>query len=504
MMVDPMTAEDSKLNDDVHEDTDEKFTEDADAASDVKEDGAEPPASSSAARMVLIVALGVLAAVVGFYSTVRTPEPDATAELDPIVPGFVPAGSGIPAATPPPQAGPVANPLDFLNENLLERPSEVPKLIEEVKKVAETLVEGFPHETDAYEVAGRLYFRLGDAEAAAKSWEKSLELNPDFAYAYHGLGRLAAKEGKHAEAASLFRRALALSPTSHETQIDLAMALIDASEAEEAIGVLETNVASDPRPYRGLVLMGMAHRQLGQFDKARVAYEAAIESHPTHANAHAGLATTYAHLKEGELAKEFMAKYRELMEGERELAVDERLEFDDLETMCVDVAGTYFEAATICYSRGHPFEAEVLLRRAGVLNPANVECRQSLAFLYLQLNQLAETANVLRELSEIQADNPVYPVELARILISLGKPIEAEQTLRQAASNFSVEEVLQIADAASKQPDQNSTHFVVVSMVHELNEDLPAAAESMGKAVEMSPDSTELTKRHEALLERAK
>ncbi len=477
----------------------------------IEEEGTQsvPPRSSN--RVMLFVVLGLIAAIGGYYSAFRRPAaavPSAAEDgLSPLTNSPFPGGAPGAGTPPNPAGGPAPGPappgpLEFLREGLAERPTEVDKLVAEVKQVCDRLVEGFPEQSDAWEITGRLYFRLGDSEAATKAWKRCIELNPEYGYAYHGLAQLAAKTGDNQEAARLFRLALTHNPDSFETQIELASALIDANQLEDAVSVLMDNIVSDPRRYRGRVLLGMAHMQMGDYKKAKKDYEAAIEDHPAHANAHFGLFNACTRLGEKELAKEYMVKYQELRAAERELAEKERREFDDLETMCIDVAGTYFEAATVCFSHGHLSEAELLLVRAGVLNPQDVKCRQSLAFMYLQINQPVETVRVLTELSEIEPQNTGYPIEISRLLVAVGNLLAAEQNLRQAADRLPPDQLVQVARATTQRPDRNATHFVVLSIACEVSGDAAGATTAMGKAVELAPDNVVWKQRHEMLSEK--
>ena len=130
-----------------------------------------PPGKSRG--MLVFVAVGLVAAVGGFYSTFRSPPArseavDLPSDLTPPLPG-PPGGQfgGVPAPAPPGH-------LDFLRPGLAERPTAVEDLVKEVKEVSEKLVEGFSDQSDAWEITGRLHFRLGDADTATKAWEPPL------------------------------------------------------------------------------------------------------------------------------------------------------------------------------------------------------------------------------------------------------------------------------------------------------------------------------------------
>ena len=457
-----------------------------------------------AAQQLLRGVLVVVAAVGGFYSGYAPPRnpafdlqqvPELAAPPAPRVgaPTGLPPGPSAQAAAPP-----APSPLDFMREGLAERPTTVEALIAEVKMVADRLIERFPDQPDALEITGRLHFRLGDSKKASAAWERCLELNPNYGYAYHGLAMVADKKGEADQAAELFRQALIHNPERHETQIELAMVLIELDALDEAVALLERNVESDPRPYRGRVLLGTIYNQRREFEQAKEQFEAAIASHRTHANAHLGLARALNGLGEKERAQELKNKYTELLASERRLAEEQRVNFDDLETMCIDVAGTYFEAATICFAVGILTDAEVLSLRASILDPKNVKCRQALAYIYLQINQPAETIRVLEELAALEPQNVGYPVEIARLYVALGQMQPAEQTLRRICGVAPASEVVNVAQAAAEQAGV-APQFVVLSIASELNDDREAARAAIGKAIELAPDNPAFQQRQAAL-----
>ncbi len=75
--------------------------------------------------------------------------------------------------------------------------------------------------------------------------------------------------------------------------------------------VLEEHLSKDPRS-RGHYLLGQAYAQMGNHEKARDNYEAAIRIYPDYAEAYNGLAVAYEQLGETDKAKQAMDKFRQL------------------------------------------------------------------------------------------------------------------------------------------------------------------------------------------------
>jgi tetratricopeptide (TPR) repeat protein len=471
-----------------------------------------------ATRFVLWAGIAVAAALAGFYISLRLSRPSVPRALETLELSR-PENAEPPRPKEAARRGALAA---ALGDPTSPRPTTVEALIEEAQRVTERLVEAFPNSPDAREVAARLHLQLGDSERAVEAWEKCLALNPSYGYAYHGLATVAAKKGEHEKAVSLFRRALLLNPNAFDTQIALAQALIDLDKMEEAVRLLETNVQADPRPYRGRVLLGMAYLQREEYEKAKENYEAAIAAHPKHANAHFGLATACARLGEDELSKKYMAKFRELRAGEREIGSRQRNEFDDLDATCADVARIYVDVGRVCHAHGSLPEAERSWRRAAALDPANVDCRQALAWMYLQSGRPPQTIGMFEELAEIEPDNLSYPLEIARLYTATGRFAAAEETLRGvceknpteatgyvALAKFLLQEDRHVQEAigvaqTAVELDPNAANHVLLSMAYERNGDAAKAIEAMAEAVKLAPENLQYQQMYELLAEKAK
>jgi len=408
--------------------------------------------------------------------------------------------------------------IDRLFGNHVEvKPKSVAPLIEESKQVVACVAAAFPGDPDASEVAARLYFRLGETHAAEEAWNRCLKLNPKFVYAYHGLGRAAAKRGDNKRAIELFRKAIAIDPNAYDVQIDLGQTLIDSNQMKPAIELLDENVKHDPRRHRGYVLLGMAYMQLEDFQRAKTCYQAALDAFPQHANACFGLASACARLGEVEEAKKQMARFRKLRTEEREIGTRERNTFDDLGSMCIDTAASYAAAARICHVHQDPADTRLLCLRAAALDPKNTDCRQALAWLYLQSGKLDQTIQTFRELMQLEPENMHYPLQIATIYASMGRPLEGERFLRDvtesapenaaayvALANFllmrnaKLSEAVALAHKATRL-DKSPANYVLLSTALEKTGDIPGAIEALSVAVQRAPNNPRYQKAYEAI-----
>lgn len=471
-----------------------------------------------AGRWLPWAAVVVGAAFVGFYVSIRSTRPSAPSALETLE-------LGRSEDVQPPRSVEPERTVDLaaaLGEGASQRPTTVVALIEEAQRVLDRLVEAFPDSADAHEVAARLRLQLGDSQGAVEIWEECLALHPDYGYAYHGLGTVAVKKGEHENAIGLFRRALEVTPNAFDTQIELAQALIDLNRLEEAVRLLETNVLADPRPYRGRVLLGMAYLQMEDYQKAKENYLAAIVAHPKHANAFFGLATACARLEERELSQQYMAEFRGLRAGEREIGRRERAGFDDLDAISSDIARIYVEAGRVCHARDILPGAELVWRRAAVLDPKNVDCRQALAWMYLESGRPGETIGMLEQLARIEPGNLSYPIEIARLYAGTGRSAEAEEKLRRVCQEHStdaagyialanlfllegrnLQEAVELAQTAVRM-DPGPPNHVLLSTAYERNGDLPKAVEAMAEALKLAPANPQYREMYESLAQKQK
>ncbi len=312
-------------------------------------------------------------------------------------------------------------------------PTTASAVVSEAREVTKELAKQFPNEPDAMETTARMHLWLGDSDEAGRIWEASIALNPSYGYAHEGLGILASKRGKNEEAISRYRKALECfgeAPGGLGTRIRLATLLIDQGQLDDAIDLLKRDTQSTLVPTEVLVLLGMAHLQSKRYAEARRYYEAAIASYPMHANAHFGLATACTRLGDTEAAANHMKRFQALRTGERDIRIDQRSHYDDVEEMRVELAQMHSNAGRIYHAHGDLTGAERHWRRAASLDPHAVECRQAMAWFCQQGGRIRDAVALLRELAEIEPDNPAYLLEVGRLEMELGDYDEAEKAFQ--------------------------------------------------------------------------
>jgi TolB-like protein/DNA-binding winged helix-turn-helix (wHTH) protein/Flp pilus assembly protein TadD len=117
-------------------------------------------------------------------------------------------------------------------------------------------------------LAGVLYRYDWDWERAEKEFQRSLELDPNYAEVHRGYGVYLLTLRRHDEALTALQRAVELSPLSAVINIELAHALRRLERYDDAIGRMHKTLEIDPNFFRGYVELALTHLQLGDTPRA--------------------------------------------------------------------------------------------------------------------------------------------------------------------------------------------------------------------------------------------
>ncbi|HWF45725.1 MAG TPA: tetratricopeptide repeat protein, partial [Bryobacteraceae bacterium] len=112
-----------------------------------------------------------------------------------------------------------------------------PKKSSEILTIAEHL---YPQDAGIEFALAESLARLGDRAGAAKSYERAIELDPDFVAAYVNLGTNLFSDREYEKAAEMFRQGLQIDPLSGELYYGLGLALSrtgDTSNADRAMAL---------------------------------------------------------------------------------------------------------------------------------------------------------------------------------------------------------------------------------------------------------------------------
>lgn len=467
------------------------------ATNDRSETSRETASRPLVRREVALCALAVLALSVGYYGGqfirsrwIAVPVTEVTAVDEQEVPS---------EAADRPEPTPL---LDIDPDSPV--PATAKALIEETRSNIEKLVAGFPNNPDMLEMKARTQVWLGKSNEAWETWQRCLQIDPNYVHAYVGMASAAAERSEHERAAELAQKAIDLAPQNFPARDILAEALLQLGRAKEVPAIFEEFLKQDPRS-RGFHLLGQAYAQMKEYDKARENYESAIRLYPEYGEAYNGLAVAYARLGDSAKAKEAREKFQEVSSPEKRAEGIRGVKVSDLTVMLREASVLYTDAGRVCYVNQHQRDAETLWLRAAVLDPENPDCRQSMAWLCRNANRPGENIDWLEQLADLDPENTTYWMEIGRIYDDLMILPAAEASFRKVIEiapesdigyaavadlllryDKNLDEAKQFAEkAVDIQP--NAANYAVLAVACRSTDDLPACRLAIDQAIVLAP-----------------
>ncbi len=303
---------------------------------------------------------------------------------------------------------------------------------QETMRVIGALIADCPNTPASFNQRARLHYSLGNIDEAKESWRQCLKLDPGSADAHYGLGYLAWEQSDYEAAADCFVRVLARSPEDLRIPYLLGDSLMKQGKIKEAVAVLERNVRAQKASVAVLVCLGQAYLQLKEYDRAKQVFEVAIGADPSQKQAYYGLATAHSRLGETEEYEHCMEKFKTLAtnvlrdHGQRIRAFDDLVEARKMLTSVYTASGIVYAEQTL------PDKAEEMWRRAAVLDPQGVECREKLLQLYDGSKRTEEAVRVCEELCRIEPENADHWLDLALLNSQLARWDAAIEAIEKA------------------------------------------------------------------------
>lgn len=276
---------------------------------------------------------------------------------------------------------------------------------------------------------GDVRLLAGDLEAAQRLFRDVVQQAAESAYAHAGLGKVAFRRGRFDEAARHFERALELQPRATALHYQAAQAYRRLGEEEAMRRHLEQQGSGrvrfrDPVAQQAqqrvtgvgaeLLLARMAMRE-GAVDVAEARVRRAIELDPSHPSARNNLGVVLE--AQGRL-DEAVAAYAEAV----------RLDPESV--------GRRFALARVLRSLGRDDEAIPHLRRILELVPEFVEGRTELASALARSGRLEEAESLLRRALEVEPGATGVRWQLVLVLDRQGRAEEAEGELERVLERW--------------------------------------------------------------------
>lgn len=131
-----------------------------------------------------------------------------------------------------------------------------------------------------YVELGLVYLAQGRDELAELILTKAAALDDKNPAIYNALALVAMERGRDQEAFERFDRASALAPDFLDARFNVASILIDAGDYGRAKTELEAVVARRPDDLGARVALGVAHRGLGELERARALWDDVVRAAP--------------------------------------------------------------------------------------------------------------------------------------------------------------------------------------------------------------------------------
>ena len=135
-------------------------------------------------------------------------------------------------------------------------------------------------ESAAFVAEGRAALKRGELDAAAKSLDQALALNPRRVDAYVLRSAIYAARKQYKSGVALMRKAQALAPTDAEVLTALGSNLVLAGNTGEGIPLLQQVVTKEPARYDAQLLLGLHWHATGKWPDAVTALEAYFAHRP--------------------------------------------------------------------------------------------------------------------------------------------------------------------------------------------------------------------------------
>ncbi len=165
-----------------------------------------------------------------------------------------------------------------------DRAANIPEFVNAKPDAIERIREQFVDES-SYLRAGETFFEKGYYDAAARLYQKVLEINAKNPPVHNNLGIILMAIDKPEEAARHFSKAVELDPGFAKAHSNLGNALAKQGRFPEAVSSLEKALQIDSNLFEARLTLGVVLLQSGKIDQSREHLAAAIRLQPKHSAA---------------------------------------------------------------------------------------------------------------------------------------------------------------------------------------------------------------------------
>ena len=309
---------------------------------------------------------------------------------------------------------------------------------------------------------GAALLAQGNAAGALRVLQEAVQLRPADTASRVQLGAALFSAGQEEQALTTLRAAVQADSQNGSARYQLALTLESAGRSDEALPLFEQVRKARPQDTELLTNYGLALVQTGKAKEAVPLYLEGLKLSPKDATLHQDLGVAY--LQQSDLDNA-------LVEFRRGLELQP------------DSAQIAYDIGLALKLKDNLPDAIVALEKARTLDPTLVDAPYTLGVLYMQQGQFADSAKSLRAALQLREDNAEAWSMLGSVLKQDSKPQEAADALRRAIA---------------LDPGQPGNHVNLASVLVELGRKDEAVAERK-TAAELSRAATTKQKERFAL-----
>ena len=232
---------------------------------------------------------------------------------------------------------------------------------------------------------------------------------------YALLGASYRAKGSFDTAATTMRRAVAMQPANSDFAYDLALTLIDAGKAAEAIRVLEAAAGKPEAKAKVFGALGMVRYINGNLVKAEQAYTKAIQMEPAAADFHASLGDVWfgaGDFRKAAVEYGAATHLNPADPGYHNKAGRNLLRLDQITAAAAEFksalsidprdADSLFNLGKLAGAAGNTKEAVSLLERAVNSDPKNAHAHYQLSLAYQRLGEQGKAAETMQRFRNLK------------------------------------------------------------------------------------------------------
>jgi predicted TPR repeat methyltransferase len=152
--------------------------------------------------------------------------------------------------------------------------------LDKAEGIYQRILSVSPHQPEALNFLGILFYQRGRAEQALSLVNQALERDPQYVSAHNNRGNILKKLSRHEEALAAYRKALELDPGNTDALSNLGTLLKQQGHLADAIAAYRQAIVLNPEHANAHYNLGRALAHQGQYEEAITAYRRALQISP--------------------------------------------------------------------------------------------------------------------------------------------------------------------------------------------------------------------------------